>query len=255
MHIFIVTQEDPFYIPRFFKRFLQRQEEGITIVGVMIQQPLGNRTARGLAQRIWSLYGTVGFGVMGFRYLWRRVLRLLGPFAPTVTAYCTGAGVPVVPGQSVNTAEFVAYVLREKIDLIVSVSASQIFKEPLLSTPPMGCINLHNAPLPAYRGMLPNFWQLYHHETKSVLTIHRMVAELDGGAILLQRETPIPEKMSLEQLIRTTKESSADALWDLLVQMRDGTSTERPMPETGGSYFTWPTRQQARELQRRRRLL
>ena len=255
MRIFIVTQEDPFYIPRFFRRFLKRQEADITVAGVMIQQPLGNRTAKGLARRIWSLYGTGGFIVMGFRYLGRRVLRLFGPWAPTVTAYCSRAGVPVITGHSVNTEAFITFIREEQIDLIVSVSASEIFRKPVLSTPPMGCINLHNAPLPAYRGMLPNFWQLYHNEEKSVLTIHRMVEQLDGGTILLQRETPIPEQMSLEQLIRTTKERSADALWDVLVQMRDGTVTEVPMRETGGSYFTWPTRQEARELQRRRRLL
>ncbi|MCG8480679.1 MAG: hypothetical protein MI724_16415, partial [Spirochaetales bacterium] len=70
IRIAIVTQEDPFYIPIFFREFFKRYRASIEkhsdaapveVRGVMIQQALGNRTARGLAKRIWSLYGAVGF--------------------------------------------------------------------------------------------------------------------------------------------------------------------------------------------------
>ena len=265
--IVIVTQEDPFYIPEFFRAFFARYAAPpadetpripIRVAGVMIQRPLGNRTAKGLAKLIWRLYGTGGFVVMGIRYVWRRLLRSLGPLAPTVAAYSRRAGVPLLDfaPNDANGEPFLDYLRRERIDLVVSVSASQIFKTPVLNTPPLGCINLHNAPLPRYRGMLPNFWQLYHGETRSVLTIHQMVENLDQGDILRQAETPIDDRMSLERLMKTTKRRSAAVLWATLVEMtRDGVET-RPLPADEGSYFTWPTREQARELRRRgRRLL
>lgn len=256
MRIVIVTQEDPFYMPLFFRNFLRDQRTGITIHGVVIQQALGNRTARGLAGRIWSLYGTFGFLIMGTRYTWRMLLGTLGRWAPTVRGYCRRAGVPLLSQTDVNSEAFLEMIRSSEIDLIVSVSASQIFREPVLTAPPKGCINLHNAPLPHYRGMLPNFWQLYHGEEKSVLTIHRMVAKLDAGTILFQQSTTITNDMSLEKLIRSTKIQSATALWSVLEQLRDGTQRETPMPEEAGSYFTWPTREEARELRRRgRRLL
>ncbi len=256
MRVLIVTQEDPFYIPLFFREFFRDSRDDIHVVGVAIQKPLGNRTARGLAKRIRSLYGTLGFVVMGLRYLWRKILGLAGRWAPTVRGLCRRYDVPLVEETDANSDAFLNLLVEKSVDLIVSVSASQIFRAPVLAATPLGCINLHNAPLPRYRGMLPNFWQLYYGETESVLTIHRMVAELDAGAILLQRSTPITDSMSLEQLIRLTKIRSAHALWDLLEQLRDGTATESPMPQTGGSYHTWPTREEARELRRRgRRLL
>ena len=280
--IVIVTQEDPFYIPLFFREFYHAGAEArsagdtghssassassaprtprisIDIAGVMIQRALGNRTAQGLAKRIWRLYGTGGFLVMGARYAWRKGLGLLGPWAPTVAGYSRRARVPVLEFDSndANSAEFIDFLKRQSIDLVVSVSASQIFKPPVLSAPALGCINLHNAPLPHYRGMLPNFRQLYHGEAESVLTIHQMVADLDKGDILAQAATPITETMSLEQLMRETKKRSARVLWNTLVRMTEEGVETRPLPEEEGSYYTWPTREEARELRRRgRRLL
>lgn len=267
--IVFVTQEDPFYMPLFFREFYRvaagpetEERPGpripVEIAGVMIQRALGNRTATGLAKRMWRLYGTGGFVVMAVRYTWRKSLALLGRWAPTVSGYSRRAGVPRLEFESndANGTEFIEFLKRESIDLVISVSASQIFKEPILSTPPLGCINLHNAPLPHYRGMLPNFRQLYYGEQESVLTIHRMVADLDKGDILTQAVTPITDTMSLEQLIRETKKRSARVLWDTLVRISgDGVET-RPLPADAGSYYSWPTRAEARELQRRgRRLL
>ncbi len=233
----------------------------------MIQEPLGNRTARGLARRIWSLHGTLGFMVVGVRYLWHRLLGLLGRWAPTVRGLSTRADVPILffpPDASVknprpndaNAESFRSFLVAEKIDLVVSVSASQIFKRPVLETPPLGCINLHNAPLPHYRGMLPNFWQLYDGASTSVLTIHQMVEDLDAGAILHQEPTEITPRMSLEALIRLTKRRSAAALWGLLCRIVEEGVETRPLPDEKGSYHSWPTRDEARELRRRgRRLL
>lgn len=276
IRIAIVTQEDPFYIPLFFREFLTLYRTSIDehsdavpvdVRGVMIQRALGNRTSRGLAKRIWSLYGTVGFLRVGVRYVWKKALRLLGPLAPTVAAYCGAAGVPLLSfppdrehgaarANDANGDAFRTFLRDQRIDLVVSVSASQIFKAAVLSTPPLGCINLHNAPLPRYRGMLPNFWQLYHGEEHSVLTIHQMVEDLDRGDILLQESTPISPGMSLEELIRTTKRRSAVSLWNLLTRIVEEGIETRPLPDEEGSYFTWPTREAARELRRRgRRLL
>ncbi len=276
IRIAIVTQEDPFYIPLFFREFFRLYRASIdehsgaapvAVKGVMIQQALGNRTSRGLAKRIWSLYGTVGFLRVGARYVRKKALRLLGPFAPTVAAYCKSANVPLLSfppspehgttrPNDANGEAFRTFLRDQKVDLVVSVSASQIFKAEVLSTPPLGCINLHNAPLPHYRGMLPNFWQLYHGETRSVLTIHRMVEDLDHGDILVREVTPITPEMSLEELMRTTKIRSAAALWALLTRIVDAGVETSPLPDEEGSYFTWPTREEAREFRRRgRRLL
>lgn len=269
MKVLIVTQEDPFYLPIFFREFFRlltadersagHGEGEIEIVGVMIQRALGNRDSRGLARRMLGLYGPVGFVRIGTRYAVRKAQNALAGVGLcegfSIRWYCTQAGVAVLPLSDINAPETVEFV-RQEVDLVVSVAASQIFRRPVLEAPLLGCINLHNAPLPHYRGMLPNFWQMYHDEPCSVLTIHQMVEQLDKGDILLQQKTEIEPGMSLDALIKQTKAGSAAALLQVLHGLRDGTLTAQPLPEEEGSYFSFPTRKDARAFQARgKRLL
>jgi methionyl-tRNA formyltransferase len=260
LRVCIVTQEDPFYIPLFFREFFARPSDEYEVVGVMIQPPLGTRTARALVRRMWSLYGTFGSIRIGVRYVLARIA------ARTVAWYARRAGVALLEcdaepsigsrtGRAIpnnaNGPSFLSWIKSERIDLIVSVSASQIFRAGVLAAPRFGAINLHNAPLPRYRGMLPNFRQLEAGERESVLTIHEMRVELDRGDVLLQSGTPILSGMSLDRLIRETKTRSARSLHDLLIAISRGEAQLRPLPDDVGSYFGWPTREEARAFRRR----
>ncbi len=266
LKVVIVTQEDPFYIGTFFREFLgnlNSHREIVEVLGVMVQPSLGSARRVDLARRVWQLYGTLGFIRMLFRYAWAKIA------GSGIEKYCRDAGVAILsfePEQSVggksgaqgrppvannaNGPSFHRWLREEEIDLVVSVSASQIFGRTLLSIPKIGCVNLHNAPLPRYRGMLPNFRQMFDGESASVLTIHEMVRELDKGDILFRSATPIEPSMSLEDLMARTKENSARALWDFLREVYRGTATRRPLSGEG-SYYTWPTRKEAREFRRR----
>ncbi|MDA3949445.1 MAG: formyltransferase family protein [Spirochaeta sp.] len=264
LNVVIVTQEDPFYIGAFFREFLggvPDHGDRVRIHGVMVQPSLGNTSRLGLAGRIWSLYGTLGFVRMLFRYAASKA------WGTGIDGFCRTAGITMVelPAErsigrtgaerpprenNVNGAAFHAWLREREIDLVISVSASQIFGKTMLGIPRIGAINLHNAPLPRYRGMLPNFWQMYHGERESVLTIHEMVPELDAGDVLFQARTPITPGMSLEELMTITKENSARALWAFLDELYRGEATARPLAAEG-SYFTWPNRTEAREFRRR----
>ena len=39
----------------------------------------------------------------------------------------------------------------------MSILGNQIFKSPIIKLAPKGCINLHTALLPKYRGLMPPF--------------------------------------------------------------------------------------------------
>ncbi len=249
LRVVIVTQEDPIYVSEFFNELVRLQQnarfDGIEFVAAMIQAPLGTRTRRALFDRVSGLYGFFGTMRIGFTYVWHRITR------QTVAGAFGRAGIPILQGTDANAHEFVRFIEKNAVDLVVSVSASQIFKESVLGAPRFGCINLHNAPLPMYRGMLPNFWQMYHGERRTVLTIHEMVRDLDRGDILLQRGTPIEPGMTLHGLMRRTKRSSANALADLLRGYLSATVKATPLPDDPGSYFTFPTRDDVVEFRRR----
>ncbi|WP_417551925.1 methionyl-tRNA formyltransferase [Marinomonas fungiae] len=52
--------------------------------------------------------------------------------------------------------------------------------------PTYGCVNLHAASLPEYRGALPLYWQIRHGVTEFQLTAHRLNQDFDTGNIVAQ---------------------------------------------------------------------
>ncbi|MCT4593973.1 MAG: formyltransferase family protein [Anaeromicrobium sp.] len=263
MNILIVTQEDPFYIPIFFERFMDVYVEdfNIHIKGLIIQEPIGEKSILGLAKKMWNFYGPIDFLKQSYRYGLSKLNNILyfkglrkSNFS--VEYFVKSRGVSLLNYKDVNSKEFIDFVEKEEIDLIVSVSASQIFKKEILNTPQYGCINMHNAPLPYYRGMLPNFWQMYNDEKCSILTIHQMVETLDKGDIIYQNETKITEDMTLDDLIRKTKYNSADTLWEVLLKYEKGTIKMKSLPDVEGSYYTFPTKKDVYEFKKKgKRLL
>ena len=76
------------------------------------------------------------------------------------------------------------------IDLAVSIFYGKIIKEDFINR----CgdiINLHNSPLPKYRGVRPINWALRNNEKTHGVTIHRITKGIDDGPILGQVIYPI----------------------------------------------------------------
>lgn len=78
----------------------------------------------------------------------------------------------------------------EKIDLAISVFYGKIIKKEFIDR----CgkiINLHNGPLPKYRGVRPINWALKNRETTHGVTIHQITPGIDDGPIYGQVIYPI----------------------------------------------------------------
>ena len=86
------------------------------------------------------------------------------------------------------------------IDLAMSVFYGKIIKEPFISR--CGAIiNLHNAPLPKYRGVRPINWALFNNEREHGVTIHKIHEGIDDGDILGRVTYPIyPEIEEVEDV-------------------------------------------------------
>ncbi|MDZ7771626.1 MAG: formyltransferase family protein [Balneolaceae bacterium] len=255
MNFVIVTQKDLFFTPEFFRVFLASDYPG-TCRGVVVQSTLGNRSTAAFLKRMHAFYGTKDFLLQGLRHLKLTLQARLYDTGLTsrpvsIENWCRRHGVPVLDFQSVNSPGFKNWLKEHTIDLVVSIAASEKFDEELLELPPMGCINFHNAPLPRYRGMLPNFWQMYHGEEVSTLTVHEMTPELDRGAVLYRQETPIRPEYSFYDLAEVTKRRSAEALAEILKRYRENRMEKKPMPEGEGSYFTFPGREDVKAFKQK----
>lgn len=154
---------------------------------------------------------------------------------------------PCMYWENLNSKEFLNYCRQLNIDLIASVSPSQIFKEDLINLPVHGCINIHTAKLPKYKGLYPTYWAMAHGEKTLGISIHYIEKGIDTGKILLKDEVEIPPATTMDHMITVTKLRGAE----LLLEAADSISSGEARAEYAhgeGSYFSFPTRQSYKDF-------
>jgi methionyl-tRNA formyltransferase len=245
LRVHFVTEDDPFYVLRFFEVFFaEYPRDEFEVLGVTIQAPFRERKTA-TARRILSLYGAVDFSRLAVRFAVRRLRRR------SIGALAHAEGIPLVPTASVNEPAFVRRIRALEPDVIVSVAAPEIFREEILASARLGCINIHSGRLPAYRGMMPTFWQMLYGEAHATITVHEMARELDAGAILGTVEYPIRERDSLDRVMTETKQEGARLMIRVLRQLAAGAAAGRPLDMTTASYYSFPKAKDASEFRRR----
>ena len=256
MKVEFLTQDDPLYILPFFVEFFRAYSSEFEITQVSVCPVMGKRSRMQMLRELSCLYGPAGFLRILSRVAAARVLGLL-PRRPgarrfgTLAQLCRAYGLPLRHIGNPNAAEFTAELRKRAPDVIVSVACPFILKEAFLAIPPLGCINIHHAPLPRYKGMMPTFWQMFSGEKTVGVTVHYMAARVDEGSALLQEESEIRQGESLDQLIQRSKRHGAHCMARVLRQVAAGTQQIISLDGANASYFTFPTLEQIREFHRR----
>src|SRR5262249_32329057 len=154
----IITEEDPFYLPVFFREFLaELPRDRFEVLGIDITPPLNQPTRRALARKLYRFYGGPDFVRLLSRYAVAKALELAAPrrwWCGTITGLAARHGIECRVVKNVNAPAYVAGLRCVGPDLLVSVAASQIFKPDLLAVPRLAAVNVHTGPLPSYRGMM-----------------------------------------------------------------------------------------------------
>lgn len=247
MRAFFVTPEEPFHLPVFFDRVLQAGEEqvaGIAIVRALYK----GQTWISQSRRFVKAFGLISFVQEASCVAGCRALDLLSAVLPLPRFYSVKAvaghyGCKVLEPDDINAPSFLATLRQIAPDVIVSVSSPQIFRDALIDLPRLGCLNVHGALLPKYRGVLPSFWMLANDEKKAGVTVHFLNKGIDDGMIIVQRDFDIAPEDSLHSLIAHSKRVAADALLEALQQLADDTVCAKPNRLEEGSYYSWPTRE------------
>jgi methionyl-tRNA formyltransferase len=256
MRIEFLTQNDPLYVHPFFEEFVRNYASEFEILQISTSPMMGRRSRSQMAKELTQLYGLRGMA----RLVGRLAMARLGDKLPrkagasryfALSQLCRAYGIAQVQIGNPNDSEFVEATRRRKADLLVSVACPYILKEPLLRIAPKGAINIHHAPLPKYKGMMPTFWQMYNSEKSVGLTIHYMAAKIDEGEALLQDEQAIRPGESLDLLIKRTKRHGAHCMAKVIRQIRDGNVVPATLDQTKATYFTFPTAAEIREFHRR----
>ena len=86
-------------------------------------------------------------------------------------------------------------------DLIITGGMPWRLPADLLALPRLGAINIHPALLPRWRGPSPLESMILASDTEAGLTVHRMAADFDTGAILAQERFPFDETDDLDAIM------------------------------------------------------
>lgn len=256
MKIEFLTQEDSLYILPFFEEFFQNYGGEFEITRISCCRAMGKRSRVQLLQELMWLYGVPGLTKLVAQAGIAKVLSKLPRSRSSQHFYsieqlAKAYGIPYEPVSNPNAAEFTDALQQRSPDLLISVACPYILKDKLLGIPPRGCINIHHAPLPRYKGMMPTFWQLYHGEQQLGVTIHYMAAKVDEGDALLQESLPVTPGESLHNLIRKSKRHGAHCMAKVVRSLQSNQAVPIQMDHAQGSYFTFPKREEALEFRRR----
>lgn len=258
MKIIFFTQEDPFFVKIFFEEFFKKYKKTTEIKSVVISKTMGKRKIKDLAKQMFGLYGYINFVKMSFKYVLYKINSKIYTKKGvkrkeyySIKQIAKAYGVNVIERSDLNSKEFISQIKKYDADLFISVASPIIFKEQLINVPKIDCINIHNAPLPKYRGMLPNFWQLYHDEIESGITVHKIEIGIDTGRIIKQIYVPIEPGETLHQLIEKTKREDAGIIIDVIEEFKNNKVIYTEMEKNKGDYFTFPTKKDLQEFRKK----
>ncbi len=241
MRIVILTQDDPFFLGKNIDYLVNHLPPHSEIVATVLFEvsPFGKRESfKDKMLKTLKIFGWPFFIYYGIQFLKAR----LSP-STSVSQVLKKHTIPVIELEKpVNHQDSLNIIQSLKPDLLVSIGGNQIFKRPLLNSATHGCINLHTALLPKYRGLMPSFWVLRFNEKYTGVSVFFVDEGIDSGEIIVQKKVEIGNR-SQQQLIKDTKQIGMDCILEAIEKIHTGNYVLIPNPEEEKTYFRFPTRE------------
>ncbi|WP_404432819.1 methionyl-tRNA formyltransferase [Microbacterium lacus] len=117
-------------------------------------------------------------------------------------------------------------------ELGVIVAYGGLVREPLLSHPPHGWINLHFSLLPRWRGAAPVQHALIAGDRMTGASVFQLVAELDAGEVFAERSVTIPSSATAGDVLESLAGVGAELLLEVVDAIADGTAVAVPQVGT-----------------------
>jgi methionyl-tRNA formyltransferase len=178
---------------------------------------------------------------------------------PPVKELAQSLSIPVIQPNRLKEPAAWEQLQAWQPDLIVVAAFGQILRQNVLDLPRQGSINVHASLLPRWRGAAPIQAAILNGDRTTGVTIMKMDAGVDTGAILKQREITIDPQDNTETLSARLAQAGAELLAETLSgylkgevlpkTQDDSLATRANMvnKEDGLLDFQWP----AVELERR----
>lgn len=251
--VLIITQEEPFYIPKMIEYLIKHDEEKYKIVGVTILKPhrKDKNYLHWFKERA-SVYTYSELFLSGIGFISSKFASIVNKKSHfQINNIVKEYNIPLIPGEDINSVEYIKQIKLLEVDVIISISCPQLFKEKLLSVPKKYCINAHGTLLPRHRGVFGSWWTLFCGDKFGGSTIHTMELRLDAGKILWQKEFPIEDNDTQYSIAYKTKRDMAEGLVETIKNIAED-KIRFIEPKYEATYHRAPTREQGKEFHKKK---
>ena len=121
-------------------------------------------------------------------------------------------------------------------DLIVTCAYGQFIPTAILEAPTYGSINVHASLLPKLRGGAPIHKAIMNGETKTGMSIMRMVKKMDAGAVMSQCEVVIEDTDTTGTLYDKLAVAGAQLLSESIPKIIDGSAEFKEQNEEEATF-------------------
>lgn len=130
--------------------------------------------------------------------------------SPEVIEYAKANKIATFQTENINKEkEFLEKLKTEEIDVFVVLAFAQFLGNSLLEMPKLGCFNIHTSLLPKYRGAAPIQYAILNGDTKTGVSIQKMVKKMDAGDIAFEKGVLIDSEETGGQLYTKLKFEAA----------------------------------------------
>lgn len=139
-------------------------------------------------------------------------------------------GIPIIKADRLDAAATAA-IAEAAPDIGVIVAYGGLVREPLLSLPPHGWINLHFSLLPRWRGAAPVQHALIAGDRTTGATVFQLVPALDAGDVFAELRYDVPRGATAGEVLNALADRGADLVAGVVGAIAAGEA--HPVPQEG----------------------
>jgi len=251
MKVLIITQDEPFYIPKMIKHILACQNDSYKVVGFTVLKP----HRKNKSMKDWFLERAKIYSYLELFYVlscavFVKSCNLLGlPYYSNRMIFKKNH-VEEFVSEDINSEVYLNTIIRAEVDIIISISCPQLFKEGILKAAKIACLNAHGTLLPRHRGVFGTWWTLFSHDKEAGGTIHTMELKLDAGEIVWQKSFPVEDSDTQFSLAYKTKRDMCMGLVEILNKYAND-KVKPIQPFFSSSYHRAPTKEMGKEFHKK----
>ena len=163
-----------------------------------------------------------------------------------VKQIATDEEIPVFQPKNARDPELLEMLKVIKPDISVVVAYGHILPQAIIDLPRLGTLNIHASMLPELRGAGPIQAAIRLGLTETGVSLMRVVAALDAGPVLLQKQTEIFDDETFGELQMRLAELGALTLIEALTLISLGKAKEQPQDDSRATYAPKVTRDSSR---------